>query len=90
MKSIVSQNVGGDGATAALGLDSNDAGVECLAIEIKYPLNKLTGPVHAIIDAAIDKMEVAIPGDWDKAVLEPIRVAAHGEIDSLLAGALKP
>ncbi len=43
-------------------------------------------PANAVIDKAIDAVEGAIPGDWDKAVLEPIRIAAKAELAKLIGG----
>ncbi len=79
MKTIVSQPIGGDGATASLTVDGGN-----LNAQISYPIAKLVSPINDVIDAAINKVEAAIPGDWDKAILEPIRIAAKAELVSLL------
>ncbi len=80
MKTIVSQPIGGDGAAASLLVDDSSN----LVAQISYPIAKLVSPINDVIDAAINKVEAAIPGDWDKAVLEPIRIAAKAELVSLL------
>jgi len=82
-KIIVSQKVGGDGAVAVLAIDPDGGTIN---VELKYPVAKLVEPVNAVIDSAIDKIEGVIPGDWDKALLEPIRAAAHAEIAALISG----
>ncbi len=79
MKTILSQPIGGDGANATLSVDGGN-----LVAGVSYPIAKLVTPINDVIDAAIDKVEAAIPGDWDKAVLEPIREAAKAELVALL------
>lgn len=79
-KVIVEQAIGGDGGKASLEVDG-----EVLALKVSYPLSKILEPVNKVIDQAIDKVEGLIPGDWDKAVLEPVRVAAKAELLKLLA-----
>jgi len=81
MKTIVSQPIGGDGAAASLVLDDNGN----LVAGISYPIAKLLGPINDLIDKAINGTEAVIPGDWDKAVLEPIRIAAKAELVALLS-----
>lgn len=50
-----------------------------------YPIAKATEPANALVDSIVDGLEAKIPGDWDKALLEPIRLAAKAEIASLTA-----
>lgn len=80
MKVIYEHEVGGDGGKAGAYIDGDQ-----LAVKVSYPLAKVLMPVNDVIDSLINKIEAAIPGDWDKAVLEPIRVAAKAELVSLLA-----
>ena len=80
MKSLVKQDIGGDGASAELSLDGGK-----LVLAVQYPVAKLAEPITKLIDKAIDAAEGAIPGDWDKAVLEPIRAAAKAEVIKLLS-----
>lgn len=79
-KVIVSKPIGGDGAAASLAV-----GDGALKLEVTYPLDKIASPLYAIVDKAIDAAEAAIPGDWDKALLEPARIAAKQEIANLLS-----
>lgn len=73
MKVIVSakQPIGGDGATASesLTLDGGDLVAD---IQVRYPVAKLLKPVTDEIEVAKTALEKVIPGDWDKAVLDPI------------------
>lgn len=80
MKSIVEQSVGGDGGKVGLYIDGAN-----LALMAIYPLGKVLEPVNAVIDKAIDALEKAIPGEWDRALLEPIRVEAKAALVKLLA-----
>ncbi len=81
MKSIVSMPIGGDGATASLDVDSGN-----LVAAVSFPIAKLLTPVNDLVDAATAKIEAAIPGDWDKAILDPIAAGLKAEIAALLSG----
>ncbi len=78
------QPIGDSGAEASERLVVEDGKLKA-SIELSYPLDKLAKPVTDIIDQSIDKLEAAIPGDWDKAILEPIREAAHKKVADLLS-----
>lgn len=80
MKTIVEKEFGGDGAKASLGLDGSN-----LVAQVSYPIGKLVQPLNDIVDKAINGLEAAIPGDWDKALLEPARASAKAEILKLLS-----
>lgn len=73
MKQIISatQPIGGDGAQASETL-SLDGGNLVADIKVTYPVAKLLKPVTDGIEAAKAAIEKAIPGDWDKAILDPI------------------
>lgn len=88
MKSIVdvTKQVGGDGAVAKASLVIENGFLKAKA-EIAYPIEKAVKPVTDVLDNAITKLEAAIPGDWDKALLEPIRVQAKAELIKLLSEA---
>ena len=81
MKTIYEHAIGGDGASVGLYLEGTN-----LVEKVTYPIGKAVAPAKAFVNAAIDGLEAKIPGDWDKAVLEPVRAAAMMEIDNLLAG----
>lgn len=80
MKTIYETAVGGDGAVFGLYLSDDGFIVE----QVKYPIGKAAKPAHDFVDKAVDGLEAKIPGEWDKVVLEPARVAAHGAIDKLI------
>lgn len=79
-KVIVQKDFGGDGGNVALVL--GDGKIKLIVSE---PVMKVIEPVTKAIDSAIDKAETAIPGDWDKAILEPLRALIKAEIASFLA-----
>lgn len=66
-------------ANAAVG----DANVQ---FAVDYPIAKAADPVNKLIDSAFDKIEAIVPGDWDKALLEPIRAEAKAEFLKLIGG----
>lgn len=80
-KTIVDKAIGSGGLDVAVGVDGAN-----LAVEIKFPLAKAVQPLNDIVDKAINAIEAAIPGDWDKALLEPIRAAAKAEVLALIGG----
>jgi hypothetical protein len=80
MKTLVEQAIGGDGAKAGAYIDNGN-----LELRVAYPLAKVVEPVNKIIDGAIDRLEAAVPGDWDKALLEPIRAEAKAALVALLS-----
>lgn len=80
----IKKPIGGDGAEAS-GALVLDGGMLKGQIEVSYPLAKALDPVNKIIDSMIDKIEAAVPGDWDKALLEPIRVEAKAALLKLLS-----
>ncbi len=81
MKTVFEHAVGGDGGTVGLYLDG-----DMTKIVGAIPTAKLLSPAMDVIDNGINKLEVAIPGDWDKAVLEPIRLAMKAELLALFSG----
>lgn len=80
MKTITEQEIGGDGATAGLYVDGGK-----LTVKIGYPIEKLISPITDVLDMAITKLEDTIPGDWDKALLEPIRAEAKAALIKVLS-----
>lgn len=54
--------------------------------QIRYPIAKAAEPAHKFLDKVIDGAEDKIPGDWDKAFLEPARIAGHAAIDKYTKG----
>jgi hypothetical protein len=82
-KVIVSKEIGGDGATVALATDASS-----IKLVLAYPKAKLVDPILKGVDSGIDKAETLIPGDWDKAILEPLRALIKAEIAAALAGVL--
>lgn len=80
MKTIVQTKIGGDGAVADLKLEGG-----FLVAEVKYPVAALMKPVTDAIEAGFTKVEDVIPGDWDKAILEPIKAGIVAEVLALLS-----
>ena len=81
MKSIVSTPIGGDGAVASLDVDNGN-----LVAAVSFPIAKFLTPIDALVDSAVAKIEGLIPGDWDKAILDPIAAGLKAEIATLLSG----
>lgn len=80
MKALYEHDIGGDGAKAGIYIEG-----ETLAVKASFPLAKALSPVNDIIDKAFDKVEEVIPGDWDKALLEPLRAEAKSAILKMLS-----
>lgn len=79
MKTVYESPVGGDGAKAGLYVEDG-----CLALKATYPMEKVIKPITDVIDMAIDKIEELIPGDWDKALLDPVKAEAKAAILKML------
>lgn len=80
MKTIYEHSVGGDGAMAGAYVEGGN-----VVIKASFPLEKAVEPLNKVIDQAIDKLESVIPGDWDKALLEPIRAEAKAALLKLIS-----
>ena len=86
MKELASfeQGIGGDG-----GKLKGSLGVEELhlvaTVQAKYPLEKIVNKSTEAIDSALDKLEQAIPGDWDKPFIEKFKAEYKQELIKKLA-----
>lgn len=78
------QPIGGDGATVSEDVKVEDGKLK-VQISAEYPLSKIAQPVKDALHKVRDQIEAAIPGDFDKAILDPIFAGADLEIDKLLA-----
>ncbi len=86
MKTIVeaSQEIGADGAKATESLVIEGGFIKA-KVQIAYPIAKAVSPITDLIDSVIGKIEAAIPGDWDKALLDPIKEEAKASLIKLLS-----
>lgn len=82
MKSIVTKEIGGDGAAAELLIGEGK-----LAIQVSYPLEKIIEPLTSIVDKVVDKLEQFIPGD-QTGLAADIKKQAREELAELLAETL--
>jgi hypothetical protein len=79
-----SQPIGGDGASVSEVVKVEDGKLKAV-ISMEYPLSKVVQPIKDLLHSIRDKSEAAIPGDWDKAVLDPIFAGLDAQIDKILA-----
>ncbi len=86
MKTIVSasQDIGADGAKASESLVL-EGGMLKAKVEIAYPIAQALKPVTDLLDSAFTAVEDAIPGDWDKALLDPVKEKAKADLIALLS-----
>lgn len=86
MKTIISasQPIGGDGAMASESL-LLDGGNLVAEVKVVYPVAKLLKPVTDALETVKVALEKAIPGDWDKALLDPIFKGAEDAIIAKLS-----
>lgn len=86
MKTIISteKELGGDGAQvkAALGVEAANLKVE---VAVTYPIEKVLEPATTALNDALDKLEKLIPGDWDKPLIEKVKVEFKEKLVALLA-----
>lgn len=87
MKSIAKfeQVIGGDGAKASGELKIEDKMLKA-NVEVSYPLEKVLSPAQVVINQLVDKLEAAIPGDWDKPYAEQAKKEALEQLAKLLEG----
>ena len=86
MKKIIGheQDIGGDGGkvSAQLGVEGENLKAE---VSVIYPIAKVVEPATKALDSALDKLEKAIPGDWDKPMIEKVKAEYKTELVKLLA-----
>lgn len=85
-KKIVSfeKEVGGDGAKVAAEL-AVEGEFLVAAAAVKYPIAKVIEPATKAVDSLLDKLEAAIPGDWDKPMIEKFKEEYKADLVKLLA-----
>lgn len=87
MKQIVGieKTLGDSGKVQAqLGVQGENL-VGKVTAEVTYPIIKVVEPATKALDSALDKLEKAIPGDWDKPLIEKIKAEYKEELVKLLA-----
>lgn len=88
MKQIIGheQALGNDGgkAQAQLGIDGGDI---VARVEVRHPVAPIVDRLTVEADKFIDKVENAIPGDWDKPLLEKLKVEYKEAITKAITGA---
>lgn len=82
MKSIITKEIGSDGAAAELLVGEGK-----LAIQVSYPLEKIIEPLTSIVDKVVDKLEQFIPGD-QTGLAQDLKNSARKELAELLAETL--
>ncbi len=81
VKTIYEMPIGKDGAV--IGLYQDNA---TIVLKESYPLSGLEGQGEKLVDSIIDGAEAKIPGDWDRAILEPLRIAGKAYLATLIGG----
>jgi hypothetical protein len=88
MKKLLSyeKDMGAEGgkAAAALGVEGQMLKVELSA---SYPISKVIEPATAAVDALLDKLEKAIPGDWDKPMIDGFKLEYKADLVKRLSEA---
>lgn len=79
-KVIYETAVGGDGGKAGLYVDGGD-----ISVKATFPIAKIVEPATKALDAALDKLAQVIPGDWDNALIEKVKVEYKEELIKLIA-----
>jgi len=86
MKELVKfeKELGGDGAKAEGTVVIHEGHVKA-QVAISYPVVKIIEPAMKVLDDALNKLEAAIPGDWDKVLLEKVKQEYKEELAKLIA-----
>lgn len=84
MKTVYEKTFGGsDEGKAGIYVDGAD-----LVQQARYPLVKIIQPATNALDKLLDKLEAAIPGSWDKPLIEKLKTEYKKELVELLAAKL--
>ena len=54
------------------------------SVSVEYPVEKIIAPATKAVDSLLDKLEAAIPGSWDKPLLEKVKSEYKEELLKLL------
>ena len=86
MKQIVGYEaaIGDDGGKVAAQLGVEGANLKA-QVSVEYPIERVVAPATTALDSALDKLEKAIPGDWDKPLIDKIKAEYKAELIKLLA-----
>ena len=66
----VEQGMGDGKLKVALGIDQGDIVAQ---VEARIPAVKVIEPATKAVDNLLDKLEKAIPGDWDKPMIDKFK-----------------
>lgn len=78
--------LGADGGKVAGGLGVDGANFSA-NVQLLYPIAKVIEPATNLIDELITKLETIIPGDWDKPLLESVKVEYKAKLVALFSEA---
>lgn len=77
------KDIGSDGKVGGgIGVEADNFQV---AVRVTYPISKVIEPATKALDALLVKIEGVIPGDWDKAILEKVKVEYKEELVKLIS-----
>lgn len=86
MKALIEKKfAGNDVGTVGIYVDGPD-----LVQQARFPLAKIIEPATNGVDKLLDKLEAAIPGDWDKPLIEKLKQEYKEELISLIGGTASP
>lgn len=73
---------GGGKASANIGIEESSLVAK---VQIEYPLTQVVEPATKAFDAAMDRLEAAIPGDWDKPMIADVKAKFKEELVKFIA-----
>ncbi len=73
----VEQGMGDGKLKAALGIDQGDIVAQ---VEARIPAVKVIEPATKAVDNLLDKLEKAIPGDWDKPMIDKFKAEYKNDL----------
>jgi hypothetical protein len=84
MKNIlaVDKPIGDGKLIGAFGVEGDQLKAE---VAVTYPIAKIIEPATKAVDAMLDKLEAAIPGDWDKPFVAAIKVEFEKDLIKMLS-----
>lgn len=86
MKKIASfeKAIGSDGleVEASVGVETSNLKA---VVAVSYPIESIIEPATKAADKLLDKLEKAIPGSWDKPLIDKLKVEYKEELLKLLS-----
>lgn len=80
MKVLIEKDFGGDGGKVGAYIEDSN-----LKVSVSYPLEKVISPATSALDGLLDKLKATIPGTWDDALIDKLKVEYKADLVKFLS-----